>query len=219
MARKNDSYNEDSIILTVGEFIFNIMVLNVLWFFCSLPVVTIGASTTALNYTCIKMRNDEGDSIIKMFFRSYTQNIRQALVIWTGILSLLIILFAGLMQQLGNANAGSGLAVAFSIFLIILITIILTMSVYIFFVLSRFDNSIFRTIANAIILMIRHPADTVKVMAIVMFSLLILPSFLWAFFPYGFPLVLFFDIPLTAYILSGIFNRQFKEYIPELNEE
>lgn len=57
------SEKEDNPIFDKLELLFNLMILNVLWIICSIPVVTIGASSSALNYTCIKLRRNEGDSI------------------------------------------------------------------------------------------------------------------------------------------------------------
>ena len=37
-----------------------IWVLDLIWLLCCLPVVTIGASTTALIYSCMKLHKDEG---------------------------------------------------------------------------------------------------------------------------------------------------------------
>ena len=56
--------------------------LNTLWFICCLPIVTIGASTTALYYTSFKIAKDEGSFITTMFFRSFRQNFKQATMIW-----------------------------------------------------------------------------------------------------------------------------------------
>ena len=56
--------------------------LNTLWFICCLPIVTIGASTTALYYTSFKIAKDEGSFITTMFFRSFKQNFKQATMIW-----------------------------------------------------------------------------------------------------------------------------------------
>ena len=56
--------------------------LNILWFICSIPIFTIGASTTALYYTCLKIvRNEEGN-VTKTFFKSFKENFRQETVIW-----------------------------------------------------------------------------------------------------------------------------------------
>lgn len=43
--------------------------LNILWLVCSLPIVTIGASTTALFYVTLKMAEDRDDGLTRMFLR------------------------------------------------------------------------------------------------------------------------------------------------------
>ena len=45
--------------------------LNVLWFICCLPVVTIGASTTALFYVTLKVAKNEEGSLTRAFFHSF----------------------------------------------------------------------------------------------------------------------------------------------------
>ena len=63
--------------------------LNLLWFICSIPIVTIGASTTALYYASLKIARGEDRYLGRMFFRSFVQNFRQSTVLW------LILLAAG----------------------------------------------------------------------------------------------------------------------------
>lgn len=66
--------------------------LNLLWFVCSLPIFTIGASTTALYYVTLKMVRDDDDSpVTVLFFRAFRENFRQATVLW------LILLGVGLL--------------------------------------------------------------------------------------------------------------------------
>ena len=60
----------------------NACMLNVLWFVCSLPIVTMGAATTALYYACLKIVRDEDSHVAAQFFRSFRQNFRQATQIW-----------------------------------------------------------------------------------------------------------------------------------------
>ena len=62
--------------------------LNLLWFICSLPIVTIGASTTALYYCCLKIVRDEDSHIGAMFFRSFRENFKQATVLWLVLLGV-----------------------------------------------------------------------------------------------------------------------------------
>ena len=68
--------------------VFDMMVLTVLWVVTSLPVVTIGASTTALYYVGMKLARDEEGYIIKDFFRSFKENFRQATAAWAILLAL-----------------------------------------------------------------------------------------------------------------------------------
>ncbi len=64
--------------------------LNLLWLLCSLPIVTIGAATTALYYTSLKIIRDEEGHVGAAFFRSFKENFKQGTVLW------LIMLAAGL---------------------------------------------------------------------------------------------------------------------------
>ena len=56
--------------------------LNLLWFVCSIPIITIGASTTALYYACGKLVRGEGATLTKAFFSSFRKNFKQATIIW-----------------------------------------------------------------------------------------------------------------------------------------
>lgn len=64
--------------------------LNLLWFVCSIPIVTIGASTTALYYVTLKLARGEEGNVTSMFFQSFKREFKQATVMW------LILLGAGL---------------------------------------------------------------------------------------------------------------------------
>ena len=203
----------DSPILAAGEMIFNFMVLNVLWVLCSLPVVTIGASTSAMNYTLIKLRNDEGDSVVRMFFRSLGQNVRQGTILSTGMAAILIVLAAFFIQAIGNANAGHAVYVVISVIVLLLIFVWLLLFIYIFMVLARFDNPVGRTVTNAVYLICLEPFRAAKVFFIAVMMLLFIPLFLFMYFPFGFPMVIFFGIPVTGWLLSKEFNELFARFI------
>lgn len=67
----------------------NACYLNILWFLCSIPVFTMGAATTALYYTTLKMVRGDDTGVTTLFFRGFRQNFRQATTLW------LILLAAG----------------------------------------------------------------------------------------------------------------------------
>ncbi len=196
------------------EILFNMMVLNVLWIICSIPVLTIGASSAALNYTCIKLRRNEGDNVVKMFFHSFASSVKQGLVLTTGMLAILIIICACMIQLLGNINSGSTISIAFAVILVLILFCWVLVYTYLFMVLSRFDNSLFRTITNSIYLILKDKMTALKVLGIECFGLIIIPVFIWRYVPVLFPILIFIGVPTMAYITANIFNKEvFAEYV------
>ncbi len=109
--------------------------LNLLWFICCIPVFTIGASTTALYYTTLKIARDDDRSLTRMFFRSFRENFRQSTVLW------LILLAAGLLlagdgyivYHLRAASTGTA-AVMWTLILALLIAAALVYAIVLFFI-------------------------------------------------------------------------------------
>lgn len=50
-----DNFRGDSAYTQIMTKIFNIFWLSILWLFCCIPVITIGASTIALYYVMLKL--------------------------------------------------------------------------------------------------------------------------------------------------------------------
>lgn len=71
-------FDIDSPIMHFLEKLGDTLILSLLWLGCSLPLVTIGASTTALYYATIKSICGEG-AVWKDFFYSFRQNFKQSL--------------------------------------------------------------------------------------------------------------------------------------------
>ena len=57
--------------------VIDLLILNILWIICSLPVITLGAATTVLYYSMLKIAREKDCGITKMFFHSFFQNLKQ----------------------------------------------------------------------------------------------------------------------------------------------
>ena len=129
--------------------------LSLLWLFCSIPIVTIGASTTALYYAVNKcLRNDRGYSSSE-FFHSFKENFKQSTIIWL----ILLVLYAVLgfdyyvMKQLAEAGQEIGkLYICFFVFA----AIVAMWGFYIFPYLARFENTIKNTLKNTVYMAISN---------------------------------------------------------------
>ncbi|HBA69613.1 MAG TPA: hypothetical protein DCZ40_09690 [Lachnospiraceae bacterium] len=60
----------------------DVFFLTVLWAACSLPVITAGASTSALYYVSLKMVKNREGYLGKSFFKAFRDNFAQSTVIW-----------------------------------------------------------------------------------------------------------------------------------------
>ncbi|MGN0383363.1 MAG: YesL family protein, partial [Eubacterium sp.] len=59
-----------------------LLLLNLIWLMSSLPIITIGASTTALYYVLMKAARGEKVDVNSDFFKSFTLNFRQSTILW-----------------------------------------------------------------------------------------------------------------------------------------
>ena len=143
--------------------------LNLLWLVCCLPIVTIGASTTALFYVTLKVARNEEGSLTKAFFHSFKENFRQGTIIWLILLTVGIVLGVDgyIFYHMRFENAFWTVATAVFLIAAAAYAIIL---MYIFPLLARFDNTIRTMFKNAIMLGMRFLLCTV-VMAVIYFAM------------------------------------------------
>lgn len=197
----------------IGKF-FDIMILNVLWFVCSIPVVTIGASTTAVYYVTLKLVRDEEDSTVKAYFKAFKENFKQATIIWLILLVIGIIigfdLYFFLMMNTAVSTFRTIMLAIFGGFAIIYLCIFL----YVFPLQSKFYNPIKRTIFNAFFMSIRHFLQTLGLLVMDIG----IPALALLAVPMLQPLLFLFGFPLLAFINSYVFVVVFDKYIPKKEE-
>ena len=145
----------------------DLMILNVVFLVCCIPVVTIGPAITALYYTTLKMVRNEESYIVKGFFHSFKQNLRQGIIINLILLAIGVLLFLDLRVVAGNFQGIAGKAMYVVIWLgIVLYALIF---VYIYPLLSRFYNTIRNTFTNALLISIRHLPFTILLVILTLF--------------------------------------------------
>lgn len=101
--------------------IYNLAYAGFLWFITSLPIITIGASTTALySYAFSVVENRDG-YVGKTFFNSFRKNFVKATMLWIGML----IIFCFLFFDAYLASSGTNIISKIIFFMIIAVLIIL----------------------------------------------------------------------------------------------
>ncbi|MGX8688824.1 MAG: YesL family protein [bacterium] len=123
--------------------------LNCFWFLCCLPVVTAGASTTALYDVMQKVVLSEESRIISSFFASFRKNFRQATK------AFLVLLAAGIFLGVdGYILFHLRFQGAFWTFLtavwLVMMAAFCIILLYIFPLMARFENTTFLMIKNSL---------------------------------------------------------------------
>ena len=210
-------FNIDGPIFSFLSKMADLMWLNLLFVVCCLPIVTIGASTTAMHYVCLKIARDEDCYIAKSFFKSFKQNFKQSTIVWLLLMVIGAVLLIDLKLLAGDISyeaVFNNRAVNTVVLTAIIICFILTllMFVYAFAMLAQFDNTIKNTLKNSLILGLKHLP-----MTILLFAILLAPYlFLWFEPKYLIVLVILFA--LQSFVSAKIYVRIFDKYIPEKEE-
>lgn len=81
-------FNLDNPIWRFMGRVTDLCALTVLWAIFSLPIITIGASTTALYYVSLKVVNHTEEYLWRSFRKEFKENFKQSTIIWMIMLIL-----------------------------------------------------------------------------------------------------------------------------------
>ena len=177
--------------------------LNILMVLCCIPIVTAGASITAMYTITIKMVMKEDGYITKGFFKAFKNNFKQATIIWLIILAAVVMFYADyrIVVFSGITFPKVMLILLAAVFLIAYGTYL-----YLFPALARYENTTRNTIRNAFLLSISNFPKTIMLMVIQC-----LPIIVIYISEMLVPIVLMMSGSLVAYISSWIYVSIFKK--------
>jgi len=199
-------FRYDSAFWSVTARIFDLGFLNLLWFVTSLPIVTIGASTTALYSVSFRLIENENIPVFKSFFEAFRKNWKGATTIWLICFALLAWLTFGVYVCSDLANPVLRLAGIPEASALILA---LFSFVYVFPICAMYQLGISATLKRAFYLALRNLPWTLLLLlipAIPVMLTLYMPPLL----PYMISLWVFLGAGGIAYAQSLLFRRIFK---------
>lgn len=211
----NNLFNPDNKFFTFMSRVADMMILNVLCIIFCIPIVTAGASITATYYMTMKMARNEEAYIVRGFFHSFKQNLKQGIVIHLLMLLLAAVLLFDLFFS--RHMEGAFYMILSYIFMAGLFVYAMLYT-YIYPVLAKFYNSIKNTFKNALLMSIRHLPYTILMLlftAAPIVIMFVIPNA----FPYGLLFYLTVGFATICYIHSTFFVKIFDNYIPENAEE
>ena len=189
----------------IGKF-WDVLVINFLWIICSIPIVTIGSSTTAMYYVTLKLARDEDGYTIQSFFKSFKENFKQATAIWLIFLLTGLLLAFDVYYFMRLAAPSTLRTVMISIFLA-MVFVWFAMFTYVFPLQARFYNPVKRTIFNSFFMSVRHVFHTMGMLAVDAGILFLSIT--------SIPQISIFGVALIAFFNSYMLNSVFSKYMPK----
>lgn len=205
-------FSEDSKLMAFLAGICDILLLGFLWLMFSVPIITIGASTTAAYYTMVKGIRKKRGYIWKNFWKSFKMNFVPATILWV-ISIALDLLFMFNIYYCFNFIEGKGAYVLMGVYALILILLLMT-EVYLFPVLSRFNMKVKEIMKTCFFLGIKHLPFTVIMIVIFLAELLTIYVSVLVY-----PLGMILVGSLFTFLMSLPMEVILKKYTPEYDEE
>jgi len=193
-----------------GGILADMVLVTFMWILFSIPIITIGASTTAMYFVTTRRIAERERYITTDFWESFKANFKRATIMWMIILVITVVLVLNVLHISSPYGEGlMGRTVMFSGQLVFL-TVVGIMSVYIYPLMARFDMGLKEVLKSAFFMSVRHFLTSLTCVAMV-----ILAVFLFVQLP---PLLIV--LPGAYAWGSSIFiMRVFKKYRPEMDKD
>jgi uncharacterized membrane protein YesL len=204
-------FSLDGKFFSIMSKVADLIILNIIYCLCCIPIITIGPATTALYYVTLKMVKNEESYIIKSFFKAFKDNFKQATGIW-----LILLVAAGVI--VGDIYIMLNWETKFKVIFIVIFIFLLLMwffiTIYIFPLLATFENTVKQTFKNSLLMSIRHLPRT-AIMFILSAASMLLVGFVVVLMPFWFLI----GFSLLAFTNSIILKKIFQLYMPPENPD
>lgn len=191
---------EGSLMKTLDR-VFNLLALSCMWLLFSLPIVTMGASTTALYDAVYRyVRNDEG-YLWTIWWKSFKGNFKRSTLVWIPFLFFLLFLLMDLSILKQMREQGLPLSGLYWIILALL-AVALDWGVFLAAYCARFNGGARDIFRCSFLLMTVHPILSLEILGLLVAGFILFLTF--PAFIVFIPATLFW---LGSYITEKIFRQ------------
>ncbi len=193
--------------INICDKIFDVMALGFLWILCSIPIVTIGASTAALYYAMVKCVKNGNGYIAREFFHSFRTNLVPGCFIWFLVVAagFAMLLNIGILMEETDGYVGLFFICVYALAFVWIIAF----ACYVFPALSRFDMSSGWLIKLAMYMTVRYFGTTLALLLVLVCA----GAIIWRF-----PILVIFAQGPVIFLMSEFMERVLKKHEPDSRE-
>ena len=186
MDKYNRLFSADTVFARFMNKLWDIILTGLLWLLCSLPVITLGASSAAAYQCVIKIVRGKNSGVIQLFFQVFKDNLKQTIILKIfGTLFVAWLLF-DIIYLYGY---GTDFSKTLSIILYIVMAVYIMIVSYLYPLISRFDETRFTLFKLSFYLTFRY-------IILSLGTLIIFGAFLYAVYL----------MPWTIFLMPGFYQ-------------
>lgn len=200
-----NSFNYENKVAVIFTKAVDAVVLGLLWVICSLPIITIGASSTAFYYAFNKTIREERGYAWEEYMHSFKSNFKQATKGWLVILAIIMVTFVD-YRILTEFVEMIPFAEVLRVIMLVIICFGITWGQFLFAYFARFEGGVKEAMRNSIFI----------ILANLLWAILLLIIWLIA-------VIVFLSVPFLSFIIFAVYmffanmilEHIFKKYISE----
>ena len=188
----------------------DLLILNLITLLTCLPIITIGASLTAMHYVLLKTVRGQEGHVVRSYFRSFRRNFVQATILWLIYLAVWILMVSNLyMIVQGTGRYPIWLPSS----ILVAALLILVFMIYTFAMLSRFETTVFEALTNAVMLTISELPRSLEMLIIT-----VVPIAAFFFAPILLPILILFGLSVPGYACAMVYDPVFRKIERQIGE-
>ena len=198
-------------LIHIGELIL----LNLMYLLCCFPVVTAGASTAAMYTVTFRNLDGKGSHVCRQFWTAFRANFKKATLEWLVMLLVAGLLYADFCIITQTEVAGKA---AIELVFVCVLALYLPTLTFLFPIQAYFENTVPGTLKNAVALGLAKLPQSILLLLLNGFPLLLLYANITAFFRL-LPFWAVIGFSGTAQLGTYLFRRIFRKLAPAKDPE
>lgn len=168
-------FNPENAVFCFINKIIDLVVLSLVWALCCVPIITIGPACAALYYAVVKSVRRQRSYAVKEFFRAFRENMKKGIAVHLVLVLFGVMMFVTdiplVLTFLDTGKAGNTF---FLVLFAVKAAVYLGMVCWLYPLMSRFEEGIFKLAEAALYLLIRYLPSTVLSIAVLMAAMVLI---------------------------------------------
>lgn len=196
-------FRPDGPLMELLRKIMYMLLLNMVFLLCCIPVITIGPAFTSLCYSIQKSLKHDLSYPFKEYYQCFKRCFKQSCPFGVAVTLIFLVFVSDIWILKEAAASGMDFGNAY-VFFYVLIVLMLLFAIWVLYSIARFENTLRHIMKNSSILMIRHLGATFLIFCIAVLGIVGMMLL---------PITMLILPVVMVWLASEIMERVFRKYM------